>query len=631
MIKDLKAREIHVINLSEMGQDCAILSPQLLALRLSGRKSPLDVGVIAFSVRGRFEALKGTYWIDEGSLVPSRKKLIISYLDSVYASGVTDNTIDIDFKHVEYAVNWCDANGCVDVFCSPESAKTAYLSFSNHLFQQVLKPDGHSPATCQSRQLALKKALQLQFPESYDNIVSGVPIVKFVREGKQPPEKERVSEYLEISLNIAITFSRFLIDGAPFPLRFEATDYHTYIFPVNGPYITPHSPSTSNFNAYDFVEGRIKAVSELRKSSALKLPWYSVDSARKTLLRANSDQFHVSRMRMASLAMFAYATVINFVVGANSGEMAQFLFDDALELAKSPLKKELSAIKLRAKGLKVNYSIGRGPGLQILKEYLVFREWVLKGRKCEYLFFQPVVSAPGGRVWGCEPLSTEFSSKYFKRLRGAFLPQHAKNIPPALVRKYKSLTLHLLRHSPFLVSAVMNHTTSTNFQSYSGIGVSDQKSEFSTYWLAVKRAATRARDAEQKDSVPIAAGHCGGMNIPVKDISDVAIEPDCTSPYGCLFCENYQVHSDEADVLKLTSFQYVVDAIRRNAPVISFSEETFKDLAVRIEVILDAIAQKSESARQLVEDVRRKVFDLGILTPFWEQRLQRYEKMGIYL
>ena len=56
MIKDLKARDIHVIDLSEMGQDYAIMSPQLLALRLSGRKSPLDVGVIAFSVRGRFEA-----------------------------------------------------------------------------------------------------------------------------------------------------------------------------------------------------------------------------------------------------------------------------------------------------------------------------------------------------------------------------------------------------------------------------------------------------------------------------------------------------------------------------------------------------------------------------------------------
>ena len=93
---------------------------------------------------------------------------------------------------------------------------------------------------------------------------------------------------------------------------------------------------------------------------------------------------------------------------------------------------------------------------------------------------------------------------------------------------------------------------------------------------------------------------------------------------------NYQVHSDETDIHKLTSFQYVIDAVRQNAPVFKFSEETFKDLAVRIEVVLAAISQRSETTSKLVESVRNKVFDLGILTPFWEQRLQRYEKMGIY-
>lgn len=630
MGKDLKARDIHVIELSEMGRDLSILSPQMLALKLQNRASPLDVGVFAFSVRGRLGGQKGTYWVDESSLIPSRKKLVISMLDSFYISGVSHSTINVVINHFAYALNWCDANECVDVFCSPESARVAYFKFSNHLFQEILKPNGATPATCQARQLVFKKALQLQFSESYDNIVAGVPTVKFVREGLQPPEKELVSEFLEVSLNIALTFSRFLMDGAPFPLLFEAKSYHTYIFPVNGPFITPYSPSVSCFNAYDFVGGRIKEISEVSKLG-VKEADVSVDGAHKTLRGANSDQYHRSRMRLASLTMLAYASVINLVVGANSSEVTQFLFDDALELVKSPLKKELSAIKLRAKGLEVNYSIGRGPGLQILKEYLLFREWVLNGRECDYLFFQPVVMGQGGRVWGCDQLHAEFPSKYFKRLRGTFLPENAKNLPPARVRKYKSLTLHLLRHSPFLVSAVMNHHPNTNIKSYSGIGVTDQKAEFASYWEAVKKAAARARDADQKGSVSIATGHCGGMNIPVKDIPVVAIEPDCKSPYGCLFCENYQVHSDETDVFKLTSFQYVVDAIRRNAPVISFSEETFKDLAVRIEVVLDAIAQRSEPARQLVEGVRRKVFDRGILTPFWEQRLQRYEKMGIYL
>jgi len=630
MDMDLKARDIHVIKVSEMGQDHSILSPQMIALDLPQRKFPLDVGVFAFSVRGRLDPRKGTYWVDDHSLVPSRKRFIIAFLDSFYTSGASPGSINTDIKNFESAINWCDDNECVGVFCDPESARVAYLKYSNHLFQEVLKPDGPAPLTCQQRQRILKWVLQLQFPDEYENIVAGVSAIRHIREGLEPPEKELVRDYLDMSLNIALNFSRFLVDGAPFPLRFEAQSFHTYIFPLNGAVITPHTSFVSKYNAYDFVEGKIKSVAEMSES-AVKIASISVRDAKRNLQAANSDQYHISRMHLASTAMLSYATVINLVVGANSSELVQFLYDDALELVKSPLKKELSAIKLRAKGQEVIYTVGRGPGLQVLKEYLLFRAWVLDGRECEYLFFKPVVRKPGGLAWGCEQLNHDYSNTYIKRLRGSFLPEQAKNIPPARIRKYKSLTLHLLRHSPLLVSAVMNHHPGTNFQSYSGIGVSDQKAEFSSYWLAVKKAATRARDAEQKDSVSIAAGHCGGMNIPIKDISDVAIEPDCNSPYGCLFCENYQVHSDETDVFKLTSFQYVVDAIRRNAPVISFSEETFKDLAVRIEVILDAIAQKSESARQLVEGVRRKVFDLGILTPFWEQRLQRYEKMGIYL
>lgn len=627
---DYKARDIHVIELSDMGRDHSILSPQMLALNLPKRATPLDVGVFAFSVRGRLDSRKGTYWVDENSLVPSRKKLIIALLDFFYISGARPGSINTAIKNFEYGVSWCDANGCVDVFCDPQSARTAYFKYSNHLFQNILSSNGGTPLTNRTRQMIFRRVLQLQFPESYENIVAGVSSISCKREGLEPPEKESVSNYLDVTLNIALTFSRFLIDGAPFPLRFEAPSYHTYIFPGNGHFVTPYSPKDSSYNAYDFVEGRIKSISEVSETG-IKEALVSVSGAHKNLQDANSDQFHTSRMRIASLAMLAYASVINMVVGANSSELTQFLYDDALELVKSPLKKELSAVKLRAQGLGVRYPIGRGPGLQILKEYLLFREWVLNGRDCAYLFFKPIVNSPAGRVWGSEKLNPDYSNSYFKRVRGVFLPDNFKNISPARIRKYKSLTLHLLRHSPFLVSAVMNHLPNTNLQSYSGIGVTDHKAEFSSYWEAVRKAAARARDADQKDSVSIATGHCGGMNSPIKDIPVVAIEPDCSSPYGCLFCENYQVHSDETDVFKLTSFQYVIDAIRRNAPVISFSEETFRDLAVRIEFVLDAISKKSEPARVLVEEVRRKVFDLGILTPFWEQRLQRYEKMGIYL
>ena len=79
------------------------------------------------------------------------------------------------------------------------------------------------------------------------------------------------------------------------------------------------------------------------------------------------------------------------------------------------------------------------------------------------------------------------------------------------------------------------------------------------------------------------------------------------------------------------SFKYVVEAIRENAPNFEFSEEVLKGVIVRISFILEGISKRSKSASDLIGVMNKKVFELGILTPFWERRLQRYEKMGIYI
>ena len=110
----------------------------------------------------------------------------------------------------------------------------------------------------------------------------------------------------------------------------------------------------------------------------------------------------------------------------------------------------------------------------------------------------------------------------------------------------------------------------------------------------------------------------------------MSIAPDCKTQYGCLFCVHYLVHSDEADIHKLLSFLYVIEGVRSNAPNFEFSEEIFKEVIIRVDFILDAISERSIESANLVMMVRKKVFDLGILTVFWERRLQRYERMGIY-
>ncbi|PMU25279.1 hypothetical protein C1X89_11280 [Pseudomonas sp. GP01-A8] len=633
MSNNIKARGIQVIDLSHMGNQADILHPEFLALKLSHRVSPFDIGVCAYTVRGRIDKLTGGYSVNPDSLINSRKNLIVALLDGYYVRGLTHKSIETDFKYVDYGIAWCDANGHSDVYCNPEAARVSYLDYTNYLFQEVLKPAGMAPLTGQQRQQALKRTLQLQFPNDYEYIVAGVSRIKARKEGLEPPEDDDVKKYIDIVLNIALTFSRFLVGVAPFPMQFETKEYRTHFFPGNGRYITPYSEVEYGFSAYNYRDGRLLTLEELRQAKPkTRLPDHreTLDRAQKLIDSCNADSHHPFRMKIAAFAMRAFACLINLVVGANSGEVIKFLYDDAIELVKSPLKKELTATKLRAKGLKVTYPIGRGPGMQLLREYLKFRDWILDGCECEYLFFN-VLDRSGRSSAEFVPLESRFSTKFYNQLQGVFVPEDSKNIPPQLVRKFKSLTLQHLKHSPLLVSAVMNHSERTNAQSYSGITKTNQKAEFANYWAAVKKAAERVKNSDHKGVTPIAVGHCDEMNNPSKDIPVVAIEPDCKTQYGCLFCIHYVVHSDETDIQKLMSFQYVIEVIRENAPNFEYSEETFKDVAIRIDAILDAISERSDASADLVKIMRKKVFDLGKLTPFWESRLQRYEKMGIYI
>lgn len=70
-------------------------------------------------------------------------------------------------------------------------------------------------------------------------------------------------------------------------------------------------------------------------------------------------------------------------------------------------------------------------------------------------------------------------------------------------------------------------------------------------------------------------------------------------------------------------------AVRKAAPDAAHAEALYKELSIRIGFILEALAERSEAVKQLVETIKAKVFEYGELTPFWEKRLSRYEKIGV--
>ncbi len=120
----------------------------------------------------------------------------------------------------------------------------------------------------------------------------------------------------------------------------------------------------------------------------------------------------------------------------------------------------------------------------------------------------------------------------------------------------------------------------------------------------------------------ITVGHCDSIGNPVvSEINDnIPVQVNCKSQYGCLYCEHYSCHADEEDIHKLLSLAYVVDEVRNYGTDVAHVESLFKDLAIRIEYIIGEIKRKSGVNIELINTVKKRVFDLGELTPLSDKR-----------
>ena len=225
-------------------------------------------------------------------------------------------------------------------------------------------------------------------------------------------------------------------------------------------------------------------------------------------------------------------------------------------------------------------------------------------------------------------------SSFFASISGIFLDPKVPRLSPRKMRKYKSLGMHTAGVSTSTVATALNHSVAVNLSTYSEATPEQQEVEFGQFWRAVHHAAQVVRERSQRPAeheIATGAGHCNGFNqpIPSRASGSASIEPNCRNQYGCLHCEHYICHSDEEDLHKLVSLQYVINAVRKTAHDTAHAEALYKELSIRIEFILEALGERSDAVKQLVETIKAKVFEYGELTPFWEKRLSRYEKMGV--
>lgn len=221
-----------------------------------------------------------------------------------------------------------------------------------------------------------------------------------------------------------------------------------------------------------------------------------------------------------------------------------------------------------------------------------------------------------------------------KKIIGVFLPDNFKVLTARQLRKTKSLFLHEQTEvKPQTVASVMNHSVETNEIYYMETSPEKAKTEMANFWDAAHEAATHIKvitEGDRTNNCRIAAGHCEAYKSPQSAVVEPPIFPDCRSQYGCLFCTHYVCHAnDEEDIHKLFSLLYIVNGVLNGTSDTDKVKELFLLLSARVRLILQKVRSMSDTGRKTINKISEIVLKYGELTPYWENRLQRYESLGI--
>ncbi len=646
MIKEdeYASRPFTVIARKELGPE--ILRPEqvLLSLPESVLAKPLDIGSLCFSKR----AQRSTTWnkssevqvlpVVLNSLVKHRREFLARYLDKVAVSGLRDTSVEGEIRAIIQVFEWVDDNGHSDFLASVEAAEKAYISYTDHLYHQI-QNEVYNPTTASRYQKALLQiVIGLMFPNAVNRIKGKTYDIRSQKAKVRAPSAKKVDEYLAYLVPF-VRGLRWSLMNDDFPMLIKGEEWHIYLYPTNDRSFynsAIHSDESPFYGIYDLPNGRILSREEY-ENYKLSESNRTLGGVRQTykLSLERFEKFNSDRKRsyyratLAQRVIEGYARILQCLTGMNTGPLVNLLHKDAISVAKGDVKKDVITIKHRAKGRVEPYPIGGNRGLKILKEYLEFRDWYLDGVKCEFLFFNGSQTSKFAT-----PLHPTFQGMFFKQLKGKLFPEHVENLTPSQARKHKNIVLKRLGATNKEASSHLNHSEKTNDLHYSAPSIDESGQELAQFWTAVKQSAEQVRliasDADVKDQ-SITVGHCDDMGNPQAFNNDTPITPNCRTQFGCLYCEHYACHADVEDVRKLLCLKYVIEAIREQSEDFEAADTLFKGLCLRAEALLDRMSDLYPEMADTIKDIRREVFDLGILTPFWESRLSRYEEMGVLL
>ncbi len=597
-----------------------------------------DIGALCYGDRSNKHRVRfKPRLVNELSLISARRAKIKQFVFdlSVLSEGLRPATVISKLTSFGRFIDWSDRCLGLDYFISDDGIENAFQAFLSTLHDKYFQGVGESTAVNSVHLFVLDMVrVFINKPDFGKDIrlLDWLP-------GKEttPAPYEDFARLLAISTAIFTGLSDFALNQRPFPFKLNLPSYldwengnHLWVFPTHLWYLPPHQWGAYRaalkypFWAYNYKEGTINKPEDifmLYKSGGMSDKQYNamtaVKKAEMKIKDANANPRAIRRIRLARLALSAFAMLFIASTGANLSVVSSIEFSE--EIHADVLSQNFRAVKYRANGAVVTIRVPTSL-MPHLRTYIKLRRYVLGDMEFPFLFF----THSKDRVRRVTPLNEDQLSIFLRILKN--MDPNFQVIRPRKIRATANDWM-INNHGVSITAKVMGHSKKTEETRYGRGSYFYHLEDISEFLLKVSEFAIRQKVVRTKSDmrhfqILEAGGACENFGNPKSIDSESHSQPSCTG--GCLFCANRCLVASDEDVRKITSAMFVMEQSITDPA----HETLFRPMIKKCEDDLREIGRIVEDG-QLIGRIRDEVFELGKLSTYWAAKYHQFLELGV--
>ncbi|MFM0213835.1 integrase [Paraburkholderia sediminicola] len=614
-----------------LAEGTTLLHPERALLKWEGLSNRFDIGQICYLTRDTSSSQRTRRTFDHTTFSSERTKvvrlLVAQFSGRMTLGAMRPETIYGALRVVLDFVNWADRQRLHQVLCDEKTTAMAVHRYFREKREQVSLGNLNRNSVAHN-QRNLLSTLREFFGN--DDFCADARVMRRHQNASVPtavPDAEAQAALLAWADALFSSISTLVLDFKPYPV-------HVITARGESLCLVPHTHDRSEGDdshgllGWNLETGELRTREELTArmtEAGAKNPrqrsWAIAWLTAKHLAAANEHAQSPIRRSHASMAAFCFAALFLAETGVNRAQLQAMKWSpelaSSLQVA-SAVRQKFRAVKYRAGGKEFTFTVSLD-FMPKLKTYLALREYLVRGADCDALF---IVAGHYAQLRRAMNLPTQFLAQLYSRLDtlGIVLPRITARQWRAAKQDWA-----VSNHGPVFAARLMGHSLDTALRSYSNGTDAAHKAEMGAFLASIEKTVLKPGN-DPAGSIRSAVGVCIEFHKPAPIAASVTVQPDCHSTEGCLFCGQYRVHADAADIRKLLSCRHCVRLVSGHAESIEQYDRSFGAVLRRVDFLLDELRKRDAA---LVDQIEQDVDIEGNLDAFWSAKLDQLYELGV--